>query len=121
MKICYTINKDELTTILAKYFNITTNDIEVHISVDGSIPRVDINTDKELNVAISSPKYEAKWEYWAGWSGNHDKRIDDATCSKCGYKHGTIRHKNPSYLPDVCPRCHSKMDKGDGYNDHSKS
>ena len=117
MKIRYTIDKDELTKILAKHFNINLNDIEVCIFNDGVTPCVDIITDKELNITAYSPKYQAKWEYWAGWGGNHDRRIEDATCSKCGYKHETIRHKNPSYLSDVCPRCKSKMDKGDGYND----
>ena len=54
---------------------------------------------------------EAKWEYWAGWMSNHDRRIDDATCSKCGYKHPTIRFGTPDLLQDYCPQCKSKMKK----------
>ena len=58
-----------------------------------------------------SIEYEAEWKYWSGWSGNHDKRIDDATCSKCGYKHPTIRFGTPDLLQDYCPSCKSRMKK----------
>lgn len=56
-------------------------------------------------------EYDAEWKYWEGWCGNHDKRIDDATCSKCGYKHPTIRFGSPDLLQDYCPSCKSKMKK----------
>ena len=56
-------------------------------------------------------EYEAEWKYWDGWCSNHDKRIDDATCSKCGYKHSTIRYGSPDLLQDYCPSCKSKMKK----------
>lgn len=55
-------------------------------------------------------EYEAEWLYWPGWSGNHDKRIDDATCSNCGYKHLTV-YNTPDNLSDKCPRCQKKMRK----------
>ena len=55
--------------------------------------------------------YEAEWQYWSGWSGNHDKRIEDATCSKCGYMHPTIRFGSPDLLQDYCPSCKSRMKK----------
>lgn len=55
--------------------------------------------------------YEAEWKYWEGWCSNHDKRIEDATCSKCGYKHPTIRFGSPDLLQDYCPSCKSKMRK----------
>ena len=58
----------------------------------------------------STEEYEAEWQYWSGWSGNHDKRIEDATCSKCGYKHSTI-FGSPDLLQDYCPCCKSKMKK----------
>jgi hypothetical protein len=56
-------------------------------------------------------EYGAEWKYWAGWCGNHDKRIEDATCSKCGYEHPTIRYGSPDLLQDYCPSCKSKMKK----------
>lgn len=56
-------------------------------------------------------EYEAEWKYWEGWCGNHDKRIEDATCSKCGYKHPTIRFGSPDLLQDYCPSCKSRMKK----------
>lgn len=56
-------------------------------------------------------EYDAEWKYWDGWCGNHDKRIDDATCSKCGYEHPTIRFGSPDLLQDYCPSCKSKMKK----------
>ena len=54
---------------------------------------------------------EAAWQYWDGWCGNHDKRIDDATCSKCGYKHPIVRG-TPELLADYCAGCGAKMIKG---------
>lgn len=66
----------------------------------------------EMLLRISTnEEYEAEWKYWSGWSGNHDKRIEDATCSKCGYKHSTIRFGSPDLLQDYCPSCKSKMKK----------
>ena len=56
----------------------------------------------------------ARWEYWSGWSGNHDKRIEDAQCSNCGFKHSTVRGKGantPDLLADRCPRCRRLMIK----------
>lgn len=66
-------------------------------------------TEEEIPVkAKEEPK--AKWEYWTGWASNHDKRIEDATCSRCGYLHPTVRGSYV-FLADECPRCHSKMIK----------
>ena len=38
---------------------------------------------------VNNIKY-GRWIYWDGWKGNHDQRIDDATCSECGYEHPTV-------------------------------
>lgn len=65
------------------------------------------NINQEYRLEIQNT---ARWEYWDGWCGNHDKRIEDATCSKCGYKHPTVRG-TPELLADYCPYCHSKMIK----------
>ncbi len=66
----------------------------------------------------ADPFTHGKWEYWDGWVGNHDQRIDDATCSECGYKHPTVRWEKgdkPKSTPDklfnFCPQCGAKMDK----------
>jgi hypothetical protein len=63
---------------------------------------------------------KAKWEFWDGWIGNHDQRIEDATCSKCGYKHPAVRRTYGSNetaqdvlnkLSNYCGGCGSKMKK----------
>jgi hypothetical protein len=58
------------------------------------------------------------WVYWDGWCGNHDKRIEDAVCSECGYKHRTVRYEQGDYhnfvpfkLAGECPGCGAIMDK----------
>lgn len=61
------------------------------------------------------------WIYWDGWCGNHDRRIDDATCSVCGYKHPTVRATKEEwdtrkFLSDTCPGCGAKMKKGGACN-----
>lgn len=33
---------------------------------------------------------ETTWVFSSYWRGNHDKRIEDATCEKCGCKHPPI-------------------------------
>lgn len=62
----------------------------------------------------------SKWKFWDGWISNYDKRIEDATCSKCGYKHPTVRREPGSNetaqdvlnkLSDHCPGCGTKMQK----------
>lgn len=72
--------------------------------------------------SYGEPKTEdnhAHWDYWSGWAGNHDQRIEDATCSNCGYKHPTVRLDYvdgkfiKGYVPDKlakeCPKCGAKM------------
>jgi len=51
---------------------------------------------------------EAYWTVWCGWKGNHDQRIEDATCSNCGYEHYTV-YKSLSELSMFCPKCGKKM------------
>ena len=80
------------------------------------IQNIDMDDFKEFFVekfmgATSSEEYDAEWQYWEGWMSNHDKRIDEATCSKCGYVHPTIRFGSPDLLQDYCPSCKSKMKK----------
>ena len=63
-------------------------------------------------------EHKAKWLFWEGWAGNHDKRIEDATCSKCGYRHATVRKTFGSgetnrdvlnKLSPFCPACGAEM------------
>jgi ribosomal protein S27AE len=63
---------------------------------------------------------KAKWQFWEGWMSNHDMRIDDATCSNCGYKHYAVRRTPYSNeteqdvlnkLSNFCPNCGKPMDK----------
>lgn len=64
------------------------------------------------------PVRHGRWEYWDGWTGNHDLRID-ATCSLCGYKHPPVcptkdKPYTPDNLPPRCPACLAKMDLKEG-------
>ena len=61
---------------------------------------------------------KAKWQFWEGWIGNHDMRIDDAICSNCGYKHHIVRRTPYSNeterdvlnkLGNFCPNCGKSM------------
>lgn len=59
--------------------------------------------------ACREPEETAHWDFWAGWRSNHDHRIEDATCSNCGYKHHTV-HSLMELMPS-CPQCGRKMEK----------
>ena len=75
---------------------------------------------------VASPGVSIKhghWIYWDGWCGNHDRRIEDAVCSECGYKHPVVRwergdsiSKKNAYeivlnkLADKCPGCGVEME-----------
>jgi len=54
------------------------------------------------------PIEEANWDLWGGWRGNHDRRIEDATCSNCGYIHPKV-FKSLDNLVSICPVCKRKM------------
>ena len=63
---------------------------------------------------------KAKWLFWEGWMSNHDMRIDNATCSNCGYMHFTVRREPGSReteqdilrkLGNFCPNCGKRMIK----------
>lgn len=63
-----------------------------------------------------------QWKFWEGWMSNHDMRIDDATCSICGYEHPTVRRTYGireteqevlNKLFKFCPNCGTCMDSGD--------
>jgi len=64
-----------------------------------------ISSIAELKTVKSN---RANWLFWPGWSGNHDRRIEDAKCSKCGYVHHTV-YGSLDKLSKHCPDCGSKM------------
>ena len=72
---------------------------------------LNISEDELEEDQVVPQKKEAHWIVWGGWAGNHDQRIEDAQCSKCGYKHYTV-YGSLSKLNAVCPKCGSSMDGG---------
>jgi ribosomal protein S27AE len=83
------------------------------------------NCGAAMELASNNDRKTAKWEFWEGWVGNHDMRIEDATCSNCGYVHPTVRRElignkfksgeTPqdilNKLSDTCLRCGARMSK----------
>lgn len=67
------------------------------------------NVPHEEPEIVYTPKRTAKWIFWPGWVSNHDKRIEDAQCSCCGYVHSVV-YRNPNKLSSICPACSSKME-----------
>ena len=78
----------------------------------GNILLADLETGEAVLLSgVSKTKEKtARWKYWAGWGGNHDKRIEDAVCSHCGYKHPTV-YGSPDLLANTCPQCRRRMQK----------
>ena len=60
------------------------------------------------NSELKRVEKKAVWIYWDGWKGNHDRRIEDAVCSQCGYKHPTV-YGSLDKLAQICPWCKSQM------------
>lgn len=61
-----------------------------------------------LGIEQQTNQKTAFWDFWLGWGGNHDQRIDDAKCSSCGWKHPTV-YRSTDNLQKTCPSCGSKM------------
>lgn len=74
--------------------------IAVHLPEDMEL--IDI-----VNI-INKEHIDAFWEVWGGWSGNHDRRIENAKCSSCGYTHHTV-YGSLSNLAVHCPYCGARM------------
>lgn len=69
-------------------------------------------SDSDEKVMDTDASTKAHWFYWGGLVGNHDGRIEGATCTKCGFKHPTVIGKNAAdNLYKFCPECGSKMVK----------
>lgn len=109
--------------IVTQVLKLSCNDIIAVLSERFEVPKLDITLKLDYREdkieafvtfqdEVIEEKPQAYWEYWAGWVGNHDKRIDDATCSKCGFKHPTVRgYDAPDQLYKFCPSCGRRMGK----------
>ncbi len=97
--------ENDIKQIIAERFNIDPDSIIfIYYSNPNSV-NAQIREKTELNEF--QQKEDAKWRVWAGWRGNHDKRIEDAICSNCGYTNPTVY--GIESLPKVCPFCKRKM------------
>lgn len=98
------LTKSDITQIIAERFDADPNSITfIYYSNPNSVS-AQIAEKTELN---KFQQKEAKWRIRAGWSGNCDKRVENATCSNCGYVNQIV-HGIES-LPKVCPFCKRKM------------
>lgn len=62
----------------------------------------ELNETKKLGEV--DERTAAEWVTWAGWSGNHDRRIEGAKCSNCGHVHPTV-YGSLNQLSKTCPTC----------------
>lgn len=96
---------------MPRYINIDKITIPKGFFDDLNVPKLfKWLESQEIVVLPKEEQKQATWNYWKGRCGNHDKRIEDATCSNCGYKHPTVKG-SPKLLSDYCPCCKSKMKK----------
>ena len=67
-----------------------------------------LETCREWFANAEKSQRKAKWLYWPGWEGNHDRRIEGAKCSYCGWEHPTV-YGSTDKLGKICYSCHSRM------------
>lgn len=105
MKQIIKLDHDDIRAILAEKFNAPRSSVVIELDT--------IHHEVSAKIHISEKvesSDEAYWEVWAGWVGNHDRRIDGATCSNCGFKHPTVYEREAlSQLYKTCPQCGKKM------------
>lgn len=101
---------------MEKVLILYTDDVKEVISNFYGVPIEKVTAPKHLQIRVSigeeaiEDQSKAYWEVWAGWVGNHDRRIDGATCSNCGFKHPTVYGREAlSQLYKTCPQCGKKM------------
>lgn len=94
--------------------------IEVNCNNYCNFGNIQIELQKEFNNELNDHVSNEKpvWKTWEGWRGNHDQRIEEATCSKCGYVHPTVKG-SLSKLGTVCPSCKSIITEVE-YNNHQR-
>lgn len=105
-----------------QYYKLSTlYDLAYEDDVNGNCDgKVDVGVVACLTSADVEPVRHGEWRDWDGWRGNYDQRIEDATCSECGYIHHTVRREyNDTSFQDIlnklskyCPNCGAKMDGG---------
>lgn len=96
IEACRSLYADNLTEYNEKIFNIKLDINKILFSIDMSPHETKVK--EEL---------QAAWKMWAGWKGNHDQRIEDATCTNCGFKHATVH--SLERLAKTCPGCKAAM------------
>ena len=67
-----------------------------------------IGVDLAKGENFTSGLQKADWKIWAGWSGNHDQRIEEPSCSNCGFVTDTV-YGDTDLLPKECPNCGCHM------------
>lgn len=96
---------------------VTNGQLAAELNPNGSILLKDLRSGEAVVIgttrhlptkpaeSLSTPMVEeAEWKTWGGWAGNHDKRIEEATCTKCGYEHLTVyssQNTSAPIVPDV--------------------
>lgn len=107
MKKIIKLDNDEIRMIIATIFDVPKSAVTLEMDAIHHEVSATIRTDEKTDFSLPP---EAYWEFWPGWVGNHDKRIDDAKCSNCGFRHPTVRGVDaPKQLYKVCPNCCKKM------------
>ena len=108
MKHAYILGINEMRAAIAGHYDVSVNDVTIHAFPDGRKFRIEawVSVGEE----IVEEKPQAYWEYWGGYAGNHDKRIEDAKCSNCGFEQPTVRgYGAPDQLYKICPKCGLRM------------
>lgn len=100
------LDEKDIRKIIAEKFGVPELDVRVEFNTLDTAAYIVV----QLHEDDIEEKPQAYWEYWGGWRGNHDKRIDGATCTNCGFQHPTVRGENaPDQLYKICPRCGLRM------------
>lgn len=117
MKTTLTLDGNDIRAIIAEHFEVAVDDVLVNIKtrfegvgpMEHKVSYIEIDVKQREKDLTFEP--QAYWEYWAGWRSNHDRRIDDATCSNCGFKHPTVRGYGEvsDQLYKICPMCGKRM------------
>lgn len=112
MKKILKLDVEDIEKIIAEKFGVPELDVKVEFDALSMNAYIVVHWNEE----DIEEKPQAYWEYWGGWRGNHDKRIDDAKCSSCGFEHPTVRGGNaPNQLYKICPMCGKRMGHRGGF------
>lgn len=105
MKKIIKLDDDDICMIIAARFDVPKSAVTLEPDAIHHEISAAIYVDEKTELPP-----EAYWEIWSGWVGNHDKSIDGAKCSNCGFRHPTVRGADaPKQLYKICPKCCKKM------------